>query len=378
MAGPLFRGRDWSGSSFEIFRGVRVRVDRILDYLREQLAQWGMIARGYAERAESRLVGAVCDATPREILAAVGIVALRVPILDVEACTGASHGNRIADALRICEHVIVPRGCAAYGKVSGSNSDRIVPFVVPHGYGEDAAIELHHSLDSLIKRLGRGGIDRLDPGRLALAVSEHDTVRRLTRGIASVRHSRRNALSQSDLMLIFEAAAALPPDVIIESLAGILDALNSLPPDGLVPPGRNILVRGGHITRLEALDDMERAGCVIGEDDSCNGRRQFDVSHNHTSPGLYYEMLNALSYRPLCPSLRPPRERFDLFYRDLKNYAIETVVFLRDTMDEVMIAELESLRIRLMRTGVDPVIVDSVKAGNALSAYLAATGTLSP
>lgn len=352
-------------------------MEHILDSLREQLAQWGMIARGHAERAESGLVGVVCDATPREILAAVGIAALRVPVLDAAACSDVSPGNRIADALRICEYVIVPQGCAAYGKVSGSNSERIVPFVVPHGYGEDAAIELHHSLDSLIKRLGRGGIDRLDPGRLALAVSEYDTVRRLARGIVSVRHSRRNALSQSDLMLIFEAAAALPPDVIIESLAGILDALNSLPPDGL-PPGRNILVRGGHITRLEALDDMERAGCVISEDDSCNGRRQFDVSHNHTSPGLYYEMLNALSYRPLCPSLRPPRERFDLFYRDLKNYAIETVVFLRDTMDEVMIAELESLRVRLMRTGVDPVIVDSVKAGSDLSAYLAATGTLSP
>ena len=93
--------------------------------------------------------------------------------------------------------------------------------------------------------------------------------------------------------------------------------------------------------------EIERAGCVVAEDDICNGRRQFDISHNPESRGLYYEMLDALSYRPLCPSLRPVNERFDLLYRDLKNYGIEMVVFLRDTLDRAMAAELETLRVRL-------------------------------
>ncbi len=350
-------------------------MDRILDSLREQLGQWGTIVRGHAQRMKSVLVGSVCDAVPPEILAALGITAFRVPVLVREGAPAVTGGDPIADALGICDYVVVPEGCAAYGKYIVSDAGRVVQFALPHGYGEDAAIALHHSLDALLRRLGKDGIDRLDPGLLALAVSEYDTVRRLARGIASVRNSRQCTLSESDLMMIFEAAAALPPGSVVEPLAAILDALNALPSSDLAPPAWTVLVRGGLIRCADVLDDIERAGCTVVEDDCCNGRRQFDVSHNASSRNLYYEMLDALSYRPLCPSLRSHGERFDLFYRDLKNYGIGMVVFLRDTMDEAMLAELESLRIRLMRTGVDPVVVDSVAAGKTLSAYLAAIGT---
>ncbi|HSV97862.1 MAG TPA: 2-hydroxyacyl-CoA dehydratase family protein [Spirochaetota bacterium] len=353
-------------------------MDRFLESMREQLGQWGTIARGHAVRTENRLVGTVCDALPREILAAFGVEALRVPILVTEGGSTVSPEDRIAAALQICDCVIVPEGCAAYRPALELNTGRIIQFSHPHGYGEDAAIALHHSLDSLLQRLGFKNIDQMDPERLAIAVAKYDAVRRLARGIASVRHTRRDALLPSNLMMVFEAAGALPPAVVTEALAGMLDALNACPASDVAPVGRTVLVRGGLIRGADVLDDIERAGCVVSEDDSCNGRRQFDVSHNPASRNLYYEMLDALSYRPLCPSLRPPRERFDLFYRDLKNYGIGMVVFLRDTMDEIMLEEIESLRIRLMRTGVDPIVVDSEGAGRVLSAYLAATDTPSP
>ncbi len=353
-------------------------MERILDSLREQLGQWGMIARGHADRTKNRVVGTVCDVVPREILEAFGVTALHLPLLVTEGGSAVSSEDRITAALEVCDWVIVPEGCAAYRRALESNTERIISFVHPRGYGEDAAIALHNSLDSLIQRLGFEGIDRIDPERLTLAVAEYNTVRRLARGIASLRHQRRPALLQSDLMMAFEAAGALPSGVVTGALAGIIDALNAYPASEMMPVERTVLVRGGLIHKADVLDDVERAGCVVTEDDSCNGRRQFDVSHNPESRGLYYEILEALSYRPLCPSLRPLRERFDLFYRDLKNYGIRMVVFLKDTMDEAMLAEMEALRIRLMRTGVDPVVVNSADAGRALSAYLTATGTPSP
>jgi len=51
------------------------------------------------------------------------------------------------------------------------------------------------------------------------------------------------------------------------------------------------------------------------------------------------------------------------------------VVFLRDTLDRSMTVELDSLRVRLMRGGIDPFITESGAAFGEVAEYLAATGT---
>ena len=54
--------------------------------------------------------------------------------------------------------------------------------------------------------------------------------------------------------------------------------------------------------RRLSVDDMRMPAALSLEDDFCNGRRQFDLSHNASSEYLYYEILDACTYRPLCPS----------------------------------------------------------------------------
>lgn len=354
---------------------MKGEMEQILDSLREMLGDSDLIARGHAERTGNRLVCTVCDAVPQDILAAFGITVLRVKALGKTIGGPRALGEAIEEALEFCERVIVPTGCSACENVLERFEGRVLPFALPRGYGEDAAVELHGSLDALLHALGIEGIDRLCPDRLARSVELYDAVRRLARGISSLRQSRWKRLSQMELMDIFEAISALPPETVTDHLAGILEALNGLPSAETPPPTNTVLVRAGFIRSAGALDEMERAGCVVVEDDSCNGRRQFDISHNAGSRGLYYEMLDALSYRPLCPSLRPADERFNLLYRDLKNHGVGMVVFLRDTLDRSMTVELDSLRVRLMRSGIDPFITESGAAFGEVAEYLAATGT---
>ncbi len=351
---------------------MRTEIEHILDALREMLGEWEMISRGQAERTGSRLVCTVCDAVPQEVLAAFGITALRVPVFGKAGGGAGSLDDRIESALRFSENIIIPRGCSACGRVIERFPERVLSFAVPHGHGEDAAVALHESIDTLLKSLGMEGIDRLDADRLAHAAARYDSVRRLVRGISSLRASRRKWLSPDELMEIYEAASVLPPESVVDQLTCLLEALNGLPPTEMTPPSLTVLARGGMFENTGALDGIERAGCVVAEDDGCNGRRQFDISYNPESRGLYYEMLDSLSYRPLCPSLRPANERFDLLYRDLKNYGIEMVVFLRDTMDRAMVGELETLRVRLMRAGIDPLVVGSNDVCGSVAEYLAA------
>ena len=337
--------------------------------------EWERIVRGQAKRAGCRLVCTVCDVVPREVLAAFGIMALRFPVMGNAGGNAGSLDDRVENALMFCEKVIVPRGCFACRRVVERFPERVLSFAVPHGHGEDAAVALHESIGELLKSLGAEGIDRLDADRLAKAVAQYDSVRRLVRGVSSLRSSRRKWLLPSELMEIYEAASVLPPESVADQLTCLLEALNELPSVEMPPPSHTVLARGGFFEGTGALDEIETAGCVVAEDDSCGGRRQFDISYNPESRGLYYEMLDSLSYRPLCPSLRPANERFDLLYRDLKNYGIEMVIFLRDTMDRAMLEELETLRVRLMRAGIDPLVVRSDDAGNSVAEYLAAIGT---
>jgi benzoyl-CoA reductase/2-hydroxyglutaryl-CoA dehydratase subunit BcrC/BadD/HgdB len=110
------------------------------------------------------------------------------------------------------------------------------------------------------------------------------------------------------------------------------------------------------------LDEIEEAGCLIVEDDACGGRRQFDMSYNHESPDLLGEILDAFSYRPRCPSVRPVGERIELFYSMVKSHGIEMVIFIEDLCCPSRQRDIENLRIRLMRSGVDPMVVSSKDA----------------
>lgn len=94
------------------------------------------------------------------------------------------------------------------------------------------------------------------------------------------------------------------------------------------------------------------------------------MSYNHESADLYDEILDAFSYRPRCPSVRTVDERVALFYSMIKGHGIEMVIFIEDLCCPARRRDVDALRIRLMRSGVDPLVLTSGDAAEKIRDYL--------
>lgn len=347
------------------------QLDRLVNPLREMLTQWDLVIDDF-KKAHGRKVAAYsCDVFPVEVLESFGVLPLRRP---PSSCAPEAAKRSVLlrdDESPPWDFHISPRCCGCGSPISGNKSGVFFSFDAPAGYGEEAAERLHGSLDSLLREMDLGGIEELRIPALQTAADEYDRLRRLVRGICSVRNEKPAALSHSALFIVFAAAVSLPTQLVIGHLEEILVALNSAPGEPSVGELLKGMACGGILGDGGILDSIERAGCLITEDDFCNGRRQFDISLNVSSNYLYYEMLDAASYRPLCPSARGAGERFELLYKMLGSHGIEFVVFVEDTMCVPAQEALEYLRIRLMRSGVDPLRLRSEGAQEQMKEYLA-------
>jgi hypothetical protein len=68
--------------------------------------------------------------------------------------------------------------------------------------------------------------------------------------------------------------------------------------------------------------------------------------------------------------VRPVEERFELLYRLLKNYDIETVIFISDSDCPCRNEQIGYLRVRLMRQGIDPLVISSSNAASVVGDYV--------
>jgi len=330
------------------------KLSYLIDPLREMICQFDVIIRGYREQNGALIAGLTCDMLPAEITVSLGLVPVRIPSLITGRCTAA--GISALPLLGgIYDCIVVPTGCSG----RDSMPDLSVPlyeFATPKGWGEESRRAMQSALDELLHVAGCDGISSIDPERLRNSTKNYNALRRLVRGITSVRRDKPDLLSCRELAMVHEAAQVFPPSVVAGHLAEILDAMNkteSICKDDMV----NALVYGSFIGNAALLDEIEDEGCLIIEDDACGGRRQFDMSYNHESSDLCTEILDAFSYRPRCPSVRPVGERIELFYSMLKSHGIELVIFIEDFCCPCRRRDIESLRLRLMRSGVDPIVV---------------------
>lgn len=340
----------------------------MVDPLREMLGQFADILAGYRERSGERLCGSLCHLIPPEIPAARGMRVLRIPAPSAGGCR-AGGLDRLGDLGGVYDCVVAPATCARRDHVAVSGAP-LLWFEMPTGWGEEARRILGERLDAFLLDAGCGGLSSVDGAALRAATEEYNALRRLVRGIAAVRREKPEFLSCRDLTVVMEAASALPPAVTREPLAAILGALDrgegGAPRD--LPP---VVVYAGCTGESAVLDGIEEGGCLIVEDDTCSGRRQYDMSHDPGAADLPGEILDACTYRPLCPSVRPLGERVDLFYAMMKSHGIEAVIFIEDLCCPARRAEIAALRVRLMRSGVDPLVVTLADAATRVRAYLA-------
>lgn len=309
-----------------------------------------------------------CECMPFDLLASAGLPPRRLRSEEMGRCGNTEDtSSPFKPPVNAGASLITVRDCPFCPQPAQMLSTiEISPF---HGWGEDASIELHQSLEALFRKLGLPDINEIDPLALRKANTAFDEIRRLIRGICSIRRENPRLLSNADLFTLFDAAMCLPPDRSASLLSSILNEMNAFQCEKSedLPP---VLVHSSFMFDPSILDEIEEAGCVVAEDDCCNGRRQFDLSHNPVSPYLYYEILHNFSFKPLCPVFRSADERFELLYKLLRNYGISTVVFLDYNDDPARTEQMVPLRKKLMRSGIDPVAIKPGDARKMMRAYL--------
>ncbi|MCP4134328.1 MAG: 2-hydroxyacyl-CoA dehydratase [bacterium] len=353
------------------------RLQRLVSPLSEMLYQFNMIIEGYKERNNVKIAALSCDMLPVEILAAFDLIPLHLPSFIEEnsekkgcPCGNCSTRSNLNGLSTVYDFHIVPEKCANK-PTTGEQEIPLVAFNNPTGYGEDASVQLHSAIDELLRATGISEIKNIDIKKLQEITAEYDTLRKLIRGISSLRKTRPDLLSNRDLFTIFEAALVFPPALVVNHLAAIMQAMNETPGESsLEILGALVYSSSIGVDNASLLDDIEEAGCLAAEDDCTRGRRAFDLSFNSASEYLYYEILDAFSYKPLCPSIRPAEERYELLYKMIKNHGIELVIFIEDLCCEQRKKEIEFLRIKLMRSGVDPLVLSTENAHDRIHDYI--------
>ncbi len=311
------------------------------------------ILEGYRERSGFPLARYRCDCFPWEFLDAMGMTPVREYGARDREGGEPRHGE--GDIL------VVGGGPPARLDIIPPGGVRIIN--VPGGWGEEWAASFHAQVTALARSLPVPA-EGPDPARLAAAASEYNDLRRAVRSIAALRVRAPRLLSNADLQTVFDAATMLPVKFVSGLVAGVLEGLKDAADagEGAAPGLVPCLVSAARLGDASVLDEIEEAGFLVAEDSACDGRRQFDMSYNAGSELLYYEILDAFSYRPFCGSIRPPAERFELFYKLLRGHGIDTVLFLDCGECPDAGGDAEYLRVRLMRAGIDPVIVPSGRA----------------
>ena len=345
-------------------------LHHLLTPFHNMFADYISVISSYKNNTSKKVLALSCDFLPFEILAAYNTTPLKIP------STMANQIHQLnTPSAPVMEPVTLPfdliishNSCPDFPALPLTQNIPLYCCNTFKGYGEDASIEIHEIMGALLQENDFGNIDLLQNETLQNAAAPIDTVRKLVRGISSLRSEKPDLLSNSDIFTIFEAAICFPAELVIDSLQRILDAMNS---ESSLYTNNNIpvLVNAWSIKDFSLLDEIEDAGFIIVEDDICGGRRQFDLSFNVASGYLYYEILNSFSFKPLCPSIRPADERFDLLYKLLRNHGISTVLFLTDKDDAFHSDQTEYLRKKLMRSGIDPVIADTDTIIDAVTTY---------
>jgi len=310
----------------------------------------------------TRIFGCTCPVIPPEIPAAFNILLLKIPEFVLDSTDLREKYAAVYDA------VILP-GCSGTCSHNPFPSVKSFSFSFPSGWGEDASVALHNSFEEMLRTLCGINIREINIGELQKRTAVYEALRRTLRGINTAKNEKPGLISSTDLSRIFETALILPPDRALQLIAPVLEWMRSEQPVA-AGSGINAMLYGGRLFPNELADQIESMGINVSEDDSCTGRRCFDLSTNAESEFLFYELLDAYSYRPLTPCLRSPQERHELLYRLLRNHGIETVIFTDEGDCEFPSEHVDYLRIRMMRDGIDPLVITPGNLQKKISAYL--------
>lgn len=308
------------------------------------------LIKNYKDEKGKKIIASPCFFIPPEINSAFNIVTLKIPEFILNDPNRSDKLNSLYDAI-----IIPEKECYCSKSINSGTAAHL--FRTPAGFGEDAAVSLHNEIASMLAELFEIELKSINIETLQRETSTHEKLRRIVRSISSLRSENRFLLNHTELSLIFETALILPPEAAIEYIAPVLEEMRKISDkhDKVLIQG---MLYGGKTIPSVIADSIEESGILLIEDDSCSGRRLFDISLNAESEYIFYEILDAYSYRALTPCMRSVNERYELLYKLLRNYNISTVIFFRDQNCSESVKDIEYLRIKMMRDGIDPLVID--------------------
>ncbi|MCL1833130.1 MAG: 2-hydroxyacyl-CoA dehydratase family protein [Leptospirales bacterium] len=318
------------------------------------------IIKDYKKKYDKKIIASPYYFIPPEINAAFNIVTLKIPEFMLSQNSRLDRLHSIFDAI-----VISDRECFCNKDIK---SIEHYIFRTPEGFGEDAAVALHNEIALMLNTLFSIEIKSINIESLQRETAVYENLRRSIRNISSIRAEKR-VLSNDELALIFETALTLPAELAIQYINPVLDPIKT--PDTKDEDIRiRSLLYGKKNIPDHIADHIERIGISIAEDDLCTGRRSFDISLNAESEYIFYELLDAYSYRSLFPCLRPVNERYELIYKLLRNYQIDCVIFYKDEDCHDLNRDIDYLRIKMMRDGIDPLVIGKDNYEGVVSEYM--------
>lgn len=301
------------------------------------------------------------ETVSQELTASFNILYLKIPSFIKTAKDKKEYWSGTADAYIKSEADIF--------KPEHAPSIPVYNFKIPAGYGEDAAVALHNETSNMLQVVFNRDLKNINIETLKEKTEIYENLRRTVRGICALRNSSPSLLTQAELALIFETALIFPPETALEYITPLFSfCKDNSGPEGKSLPGAMIFSCDSFCG--ETADLIEKEGILITEDDTPGGRRSFDLSLDYKSDYIFYELLDAFSYRPYAPSLRSPEERYELLYKLLRNYGIELVIFIESPGLPFSKEIINYLRIKCMRNGVDVIVTSAEKSPQLVRNYL--------
>ncbi|MEW6525470.1 MAG: 2-hydroxyacyl-CoA dehydratase family protein [Spirochaetota bacterium] len=318
------------------------------------------------KQSGKKIIFTQCDIVPYEVFAAHGFVVSKLPRWVMTALRDPQSlmYKKAEEYCCLANALIVPQYCniIPHEVLQQLTVHAILQY---EGFAEDAVINLHTILYSLLQSLG---VEQEYPNddSLQQAVLMYEEIRKIMRALTTMY---AGAFTLSQLQLLCDAAFSLMPTRSLELLQQLYHAVESSTHSNNEQAPKTLVY--SDFGNWDMCDAFGGYDIVIVEDDSCNGRRQFDISCHSSSQNLYYELLYAYSFKSWCPGMRTVHERCELIYKALPNYDIKLVIFIQSFLKSRN-EHLQYLYEQCLLQGTDAVIIEADAIVKQFTQYITA------
>ena len=347
-----------------VFGGDSKTMDLITIFETIQQAQENLYAH-YIELKNSgkKIIFTQCDIVPYEVLFAHDLVVSKLPQWVITALQ-VPYTLKYAQAIeyvRLADAIIVPQYCTI---LPNELMHQLPIYIIPkyEGFAEDAALNIHTILYSLLQNFGIKQ-EYPDEDKLRNTVIVYEEIRKIMRTLTSMY---ADEFTTGQLQLLCDVSFSLIPQQSVQ-LLGQLNKVIQSSQHSIQASGNKALVYAD-FDNWTLCDVCKEYNISVVEDDCCNGRRQFDISCNISAQNMYYELLYAYSFKSWCPGMRNCKERVELIYKALPNYDIKIVLLIQSFLTSRN-AHMQSIYEHCLLQGTDAIIINPEKAHQQLNVY---------